>query len=127
MRKKIWGRKKRGTEEVIVENADAGMYLNYDHDASLGLRGGICESAEVLRCRFIANAAAVTGVLFRVLPVRPAEGDSRLAVGGWALPVVDERGRVDEEAIFGSVVDPFLDDVRAPDARFLLKFHGKSN
>ena len=34
--------------------------------------------------------------------------------------VVAERGRVDEEAIFGSVVDPFLDDVRAPDARFLV-------
>ena len=110
MRKKEW---KKKTEEGI------GPEMYYDHDASLGLRCGICESAEVLRCRFMANAAAVTGVLFRVLPARAVEGDSRLAAGGWALPVVDERGRVDEEAIFGSVVDPFLDDVRAPDARFL--------
>ena len=92
------------------------------YDASLGLRGGsICESADVLRCRFIAKAAAVTGVPLRVLPTRVVEGDNRLfaAVGGCALPVVDDRGRVDEEAILGKVLDPFLDDVRAPEARFL--------
>ena len=76
---------------------------------------GIDSPVDVRRCRFIASAPAVAPLSSMRLP-----GDSFVPV--YIFPVVDERGRVEEEAIFGKPDVPLRDvPFGVPEARFLPK------
>jgi hypothetical protein len=88
-------------------------------ESSLALRDedGKESPVEVRLCRFIASVP----LLGAFVPVRlPLPGGSLVAVN--MFPVVDARGRVEEEASFGRLDAPLrVVPVGAPDARFLDK------
>jgi hypothetical protein len=85
---------------------------NHSDESSVALRDeveGKDKPVEVRRWRFMARVP--------MIPVR-AVGDNLVAVK--MLPVVDARGLVDDDAIFGRLVVPFRAvPLGAPEARFL--------
>ena len=74
----------------------------------------ICAPAEVRRCRFIDPAAAALAPIRLVGDIRVPDSPADIEL------VVDDRGRVEDAASFGSDEPPFRDALcGVPDARFL--------
>lgn len=90
------------------------------HEASLLLRAGMLDSVDDLRCRFMARLDTdVEEMEFRLKRLTGDRRELEENDDGMVL-VVEERGRVDDEASFGSVGAARREVLKVPEARFLV-------